>query len=69
MHSGAARELARSLNDDMWVVLGILEVLAGRADLSPEGRALAEAALVAAEQAADRIDALQRVRRHLALVG
>ena len=69
MYSGAARELARTLNDDLWVVLGILEVLAGRADLSREGRALAEAGLVAAVQAAERVNALQQMPSSPALIG
>ncbi len=63
LYGSAARELVRGLDDDLWVVRGILEGLAGRADLSSDARALAEAALVAAERAAERVHAFEQVPR------
>jgi hypothetical protein len=64
VYGGATRKLTQGLDDDLWLVSGILEVLAARVDLTPEARALTEAALVAAEQAVERIQAFEQPPRH-----
>ena len=63
-YGGATWKLTQGLDDDLWMVSGILEVLAARMDLTPEARALTEAALVAAEQAVERIQAFEQPPRH-----
>ncbi len=64
MWHGAMSTLTQGLDEDLWLVSGILEVLAARMDLTPEARALTEAALVAAEQAVERIQAFEQSPRH-----
>jgi hypothetical protein len=63
MYPGCDRQFAKDFEEDLSLLQGLLEVLASQPGLPSDARALTEAAVLAAERAAERLSALQRVTR------